>query len=132
MTPEQIALARRLVTCPHFHWMPGIKAWKNGYGSWLSIDSNGSLYLPSGPAAWKIECLPDLTDPATLGCLLSLVRKAYNDEVTCLVSIDYGPGGVRWVCRLTLDGRNCTEMHWTTEAEALVATLEAAHDSLAR
>jgi hypothetical protein len=71
--------------------------------------------------------LPDLTDPATFGCLLTLVREAWRDEYLCVVPVDYGTGGtdgVWWVCRLGADGR---ELHRTTRktaVEALVVALE--------
>jgi hypothetical protein len=70
--------------------------------------------------------IPDLHDPATLGCLLALVREAYADQCACVFSIDYGPAGVMWQVRLTANGRQVTDRHYTTEAEALVAALEAA------
>jgi hypothetical protein len=70
--------------------------------------------------------LPCLDDPATLGCLLALVREAWGDECACVLPVDYGPGGVMWVCQLTAGGRSLTNRHWATEAEALVNSLEAA------
>ena len=103
MTEEQIALARRAVACKGWRWMRGM------YSAWDTT-----------------EALPDLTDPATLGCLLALVREAWGDECACVLPIDYGPAGVRWVARLTAGGRCLTERHWLTETEALVAALEAA------
>jgi hypothetical protein len=77
------------------------------------------------PFTFSVD-LPDLTDPATLGCLLALVREALDDECACVFPIDYGPGGVRWVARLTAGGRDMTQRVHVTEAEALVAALEAA------
>ena len=68
--------------------------------------------------------IPDLTDPATLGCLLALVREAWVDHCACVYPIDYGPAGVMWQVRLAANGRQVTARHYTTEAEALVAALE--------
>jgi len=113
MTEEQIALARRAVACKGWVWMPGMADhWGQRLreGHWVD------------PAA----ALPDLTDPATLGCLLALVREAWADECACVLPIDYGPAGVMWVARLTAGGRSLTERHWPTEVESLVAALEAA------
>ena len=64
------------------------------------------------------DYLPDLTDPATLGCLLALVREAYGTQGHARMvghRWRYEPGS--WYeCQPTHD----------TEAEALVAALEAA------
>jgi hypothetical protein len=69
--------------------------------------------------------LPDLTDPATLGCLLALVRDAHgnqcihtsvDDEGWSVVQRDQPPNA--WG-QFLADGCN-------TEADALVAALEAA------
>ena len=70
--------------------------------------------------------LPDLDDPATLGCLLALVREAWGTHVS---SIRTGDGwSVRhmgrdgWAVGLSVVGiTQCA-----TEAEALVVALEAA------
>lgn len=64
--------------------------------------------------------LPDLADPATLGCLLALVREAWGDPYLCCV----GDRETGW----RLDGYAAVEdIHsYRSEAEALVAALEAA------
>lgn len=65
--------------------------------------------------------VPDLTDPATIGCLLSLVRVAWGDEGMTIIMTGAPPPNA-WVhCNYTRD----TPKH-PTEAEALVAALEAA------
>ena len=68
--------------------------------------------------------LPDLSDPATLGCLLALVREAWGDPGASAGICDdlyWEVGGV-----LPGGGRGSFEFHGATEAEALVAALEAA------
>lgn len=75
-----------------------------------------------GAMTWgKTNPLPDLSDPATLGCLLALVREAWGKE--CCVSLhaagvtvtpNLGFGGLVRHFRETSNGRN------------LVAALEAA------
>ena len=79
MTPDQINLARRLVACPRWRWMPGmgVRRWSNYDVRWhtnrvSTLAERGTFWLSEG---W----LPDLTDPATLGCLLALVREAWGD-----------------------------------------------------
>jgi hypothetical protein len=91
MSQEQmIELARRAVTCRGWRWMPGMAdcyGRRLREGDWLD------------PAAE----FPDLTDPATLGCLLALVREA----TTAYASLTFEPGYLH------------------TEVENLVAALEA-------
>lgn len=74
-TPEQIAQARKVITYKRWRWMPGMR-WamlraaplENYYGR---ICDRG---LPPASGA-----IPDLSDPATLGCMLALVRELYGD-----------------------------------------------------
>ncbi|NBW38762.1 MAG: hypothetical protein EBR30_27830 [Cytophagia bacterium] len=130
-------LGRRAVACKHWRWMRGMLA-SNGeedvrifYVSAnhlhlieLEDDEFGMVRIP------KDTCLiPDLSDPATLGCLLALVREAWPaGEATTNVHANYSPerGHYRqWSCYY------CTGGDWRqaladTEAEALVAALEAA------
>jgi hypothetical protein len=85
----------------------------------------------SGGKDWDDDpyMFPDLTDPATIGCLLALVRDAWGDPllaVHCQVPGewdlvrpgDFHPENVCYVDGPMIDGE--------TEAEALVAALEAA------
>lgn len=149
MTPETEALARRAVACAAWRWMPGMvdqcgwrvlrvaslrdtecviaahddedvfQWWRNSTGWHCSRTEDGApevgltRYQP--PPLW----LPDLADPATLGCLLALVREAWGDQ------------------RLRVEGYpDCWRCVWwegsrivglgPSEAAALVAALEAA------
>lgn len=65
--------------------------------------------------------IPDLTDPATLGCLLALVREAYAVpflQVSVSISLEHG---YRFECNPNHRGQ------WVdSEAAALVHALEAA------
>lgn len=89
----------------------------------------------------------DLTDPATLGCLLALVREAWGDPTMSthcwrlspsLPSDRLGPSGERWVViggwddtvpigEASLARSRRPDHRAPTEAEALIAALEAAH-----
>lgn len=142
MTNEMIDLAHRVIACKNWRWFPGMRAiGKNttypvrfcDYGERvfdiMDLDEiewwqqpGGKDTLDGGP--YPGPYLPDLADPATLGCLLQLVREAYADQCACVFPIDYGPAGVMWQVRLTASGRQVTARHYTTEAEALVAALE--------
>lgn len=68
--------------------------------------------------------LPDLSDPATLGCLLALVREAWGDPWAHTAS-SYQEG---WVVCASQDRRIFAgyDDGLASEAEALVAALEAA------
>jgi len=117
MTEEQIDLARRAVACKGWRFMGGM----------LVSDAIGKQRIyddVAGEPYWSTDgWLPDLTDPATLGCLLALVREAWGDPHAS-ASWDYETNGqVVVACSRT--------SRWIfhdrqTEAEALVAALEAA------
>jgi len=131
-------LAPRLVASPRWRWMPGMLATGDG---WLGaprvvdVDVDGAPDLcmyrgySRGPAtahstgdttAWgevASGALPDLTDPATAGCLLSLVREALKDPELFARRELGGPGWV--VIRTTI----AMIIRGATEAEALVEAL---------
>jgi hypothetical protein len=66
--------------------------------------------------------LPDLTDPATLGCLLALVTEAYGWEM-----LPYKDSKGDWGVRRAVPGyRPVILSRYRCKAEALVAALEAA------
>lgn len=70
-------------------------------------------------SARALDVTPDLSDPATLGCLLHLVREAWGEAT---VYIEHDKCRRRpWVAILPMLVIDCE-----TEAEALVAALEAA------
>lgn len=110
-------LARRAVAAPHWRWMPGMRY---------------TLPTTSLHGRWKPglsqHIMPDLSDPATVGALLALVREAWDwpNAFACHDEIGwYVPNGqtgcsVEWQIEAS-DG----ERH-DTEAAALVAALEAA------
>ena len=149
MTPELEALARRAVACPRWRWMPGMLVtsvgriievdgdfvsafehpWKDFEFEFRKLDPNRS-YIPD---------LPDLTDPATLGCLLALVREAWRCPTVYVrqgTTRRVSDGAFAWeVCDLWLDAEACRALgvdrqgsvgSWGhgSEAEALVAALE--------
>lgn len=144
MTDEQIALARRAVACKGWRWMPGMAIGEMGLGctSGLFICDHGRVldvrdddgmqmvsaseypYDDDGIPEYRwadATHVPDLEDPATLGCLLALVREAHG--VPCLqVSVKISrEHGYQFDCHPHLRGQ------WVdSEAEALVTALEAA------
>ena len=103
-------LASRAVACKHWRWLPGMH------------DSETGLRPLSWSDDWEGE-VPDLTDPATLGCLLALVREAYKCPWLSVV------GSADGLWRIDAEGSDAdvSDLHsFGSEAEALVAALEAA------
>ena len=107
MTDEEAtALGKRLVACRHFRPMRGM------------LDMQGRTWDASLLWRWSNDVdVPDLRDPATLGCVLEMVREAWGDKVV----IRDGNG---WFYVETderaWDGDNTDSL-----MEALVAALEA-------
>ena len=100
-------LGRRAVACARWRWMPGM----------LSLDTG--LRLDEMTDCWEAE-LPDLTDPATLGCIEhGLLQEAWPGAF--VMPYDKKPGW--WVAIMPAGS-------WPdpgpTKAEALIAALEAA------
>lgn len=122
MTEEQIALGRRAVACKGWRWMEGMRS-KSPNGM---MSCRVSFYdLNRQP-----HMLPDLTDPATLGCLLALVREAMNDEHA---GVAWDLSGEKWVCDglHVYNGKTYLGVfaQGQSYAETLVAALEAAQEA---
>ena len=99
-------LAKRVVRSKHWRWMPGM------------LTDVGERV--TDPDICCLGTLPDLTDPPTLGGLLSLIRAAWRDQ-TLAARFDDEHG--HWA----VDGNRQAECsRGPTEVEALVAALEAA------
>ena len=141
MTTELMTLSRRAIACTNWRWMPGMKdmeGWRlyREVVGFTAQDKDGKTVTGWDAIGGEWEYhqvahfpkLPDLSDPATLGCLLAIIREVYSDPCACVIPIDYGPAGVMWQVRLTANGRQVTERHYTTEIEALVAVLECANE----
>lgn len=121
MSEEQIALAKRAVACKGWRWMPGMLACDARFIRHRIQDDGSALDLSDDilNRAWGYSpdtLRPILTDPATLGCLLALVREAFNStKVFVLWSADRET----WIVK-----HGVALVEAQTEAEALVAALE--------
>lgn len=117
---ETYALARRALACKGWRWMPGMLAVEWAVPGMVLTDGRpvrvDDRWHEVG--VW----LPDLSDPATLGCVLALVREAWGDP-TAHVEPSYEGKWRAWAGRYSADNPPISR---STEAEALVAALEAA------
>ena len=139
-------LAKRAVACKHWRWMPWMRTYSPYFQVYYRIAANRpecSLVLDgTGDGAPVVQyrdmhdrakeplgvcnatplfdtvadLLPDLTDPATLGCLLALVREAWKRDLYVRRF-----WGTHWGVVIGIH-----EYHGSSETEALVAALEAA------
>lgn len=129
-------ISERLIACKGFRWMPGMRT----LGDWriINVDADGVevvtdlgevVLFHSGDLPHIASSLPDLNDPATLGCLLYLVREAWGDPgfYAAQSSMKIKDTDIfGWDTFGYLHGRSCKGMLYRSEAEALVAALEAA------
>ena len=139
MESDKIELAERLVSSSRWQWMPGMRT-INGrrlavvFGKSrtaavlcdLRDDANSDTEEVQGE-------LPDLTDPATLGCLLALVREAYRDPSKLwngYVEVQRDHQSLFFVVQFKHNADGFLHKDYQgpgrTEAEALVAALEGA------
>lgn len=111
-----------------------------GAGLWIDEHASGAVYADP-----NIGEVPDLTDPATLGCIMALVRERFG-PLAHLVRFatnaqPNGPGtdlvpAVWWALSQTNDdkpllfdfGERWRFLAAPTEAETLVYALEARHE----
>jgi hypothetical protein len=129
------ALAERSVACKGFRWMPGMRAigtLVDGAATRVCVATGAEILC--GPDAWDDhQCepaavfdtaphwIPDLNDPATLGCFEhGLLPDAWDDPWFAVVADSDG----RWRCTGSKDYHGL--YGYESKAEAIVAAMEAA------
>lgn len=126
-------LGRRAVACEGWRWMPGMLAVVPSDGD-CTARLHGDVEWPwemkdsDAPREWDEAnfvdrnsfdgAWPDFRDPATVGCLLALVREGFGFDARP-IRTDHG---TKWVVVVGL--RSCdVTLPRDTEAEAIVAAL---------
>lgn len=114
-------LAKRAVGCKGWRWMPGMLAISPHFGlrRVLQLSNNGGARWDGGLGVARGLGFPDLTDPATMGCLEALVREVYQRD-----GIGVSRDGGSWTI-IAESGVWCGYGH-EEYVEALVCALEAA------
>jgi hypothetical protein len=108
-------LAKRVIKCKGWRWLPGMAYQTSDGVTWRVPDS--------GLVALEFECLPMLDDPTTLGGLLELVRRAWQDNSLYVHPISRIKGKQWRVGRI---GIVPILSDYSSEVEALVSALESA------
>ena len=140
MSEDKVELGRRVVACKGWRWMPGMATVQGERVVLMDDDGTLGLAAPWGGTVGVTAvrsffdssgaCLPDFSDPATLGCLLALVRESEGCAVITSPDYDEDETGCQG---LNVTGWRAIEtVRWmpvgegATEAEALEDALEGA------
>jgi len=135
----KLELARRAYECKHWRWMPGARDLSSEFGPRriLAVLADGTQVLsahetigafPEQTTVRSVAAftLPDLDDPATVGCLLALVREAWGLRRAHLQWQSFGDHAGSWALVDSDGDLTSPRVYGHNEAEALVAALEAA------
>lgn len=147
-------LGKRIVACKAWRWMPGMLCQRRLHtGEWVpvrltdctivadyrvvertavpSMNQDAARMMGEGYIAldgWVLadDLLPDLSDAATKGCVLQLVREAWDDP-----EAHFSLGAAGWTL-MSGESRIADVVYPSPpskdEAEAMVLAMETAHD----
>ena len=128
MDEAKRALAERAAKARGFRWMAGMRVLdcERVVEARSSVTVTTTQELSFDTETWGARSMgpPDLDDPATIGCLLALVREAWGDD-TIVVVHEPGRGGVAYALINWTDTLPFHIQRRTYEG-VLVAALEAA------
>ncbi len=113
-----LGLARRAVAATGWR-VPTPTVTESSDGRLTYRSRSGVLWVDVAPPGPDGEWLPDLDDPATVGCLLALVRERWGDPSLAPLLIDG-----RW--HIGAGSARSVHMYGATEGGVLVIALEAA------
>ena len=109
--PSDLALGKRVVACRGWRWTAGM----------IRRDGYRVCWRKPPPAFHEDDGVPDLSDDATLGCIVGVLREVAGDPHLSLCAGGGDPETGVWHVRW---GNNCSR-RGRTEAEALVLAWEA-------
>lgn len=133
-----ISLPERAVRCEWWEYLEGMLVITDGHGGLPRLHPGVKIRLTEDEfndgrcEGYFIRPLPVLDDPATYGCLLTLVRKAWGPLVWIRwwrnIAPDMSGADRGWCDVVDAFGRRLVNppVQHSTEIEALVAALEAA------
>jgi len=128
---DWLELGRRAVACRGWRWMPGMRQVRPCCDEAFRVcdepaSVDGHVHVGGSPYDWTLlpsDVVPDFRDPATLGCLLALVREAWDMP---RIGPFFSDGRWRVHSPILNIGFPIRDRKNNTEAAALVAALEAA------
>jgi hypothetical protein len=108
------SVAKKLSESPNFRWVGGMLA----IGSSSPTGSRLRFRITNEPVSIGRDNYPVITDAATAGCLLKLIREIYSDPTATLTCNDILHQR-QWIC----SGVENTYSRAASEAEALAFAL---------